>query len=453
MGIFDLFGGKKNAEEEAVKAAELEQKQKEQAVEEQKKAHEGMEWPKLPKLNPVNVEKVEPITIEDELSDERKNELGEMVFEAEINAESIRFLSMQEILFLLTTMEQFNKKAPLTNYEANHRKLYNEVLNRVRDAKVLYVLYDGTTGYPFIDHGYINIYLEKEKSEKAAQLFAQQYRKLIVRECPVENEAQDAADRRGFFDYLYYLGIEHIIIDNGYYRAHFKRNEIVAAPGDWGGDNKKQPPVNPGLSFAMLDFLEEVRWPVNYEKRKEVLRAKEMRMAAMAQASKFIVPMQHQGPAEVTEDGKMKLGSDVKLRFPLIKTANEKNFLPVFTDGIEFSKKFKGSEWEGGVFTFFDILRFLADKDGIVINPFGQNIIMPKDRMQALAAAAAAAAAAKKARAGKKPAAKVVPINPQVAEENHQMTDTIDQTPGTDDIDIPDMDEAPIVETPDKTEE
>lgn len=446
MGIFDLFGGKKNSETEAEKAAQQEQLRREEIIDEQKKAHEGMEWPPLPKLNPVNVEKVTPLSVEDEISDERKDELGEMVFEPELSAESIRFLSMQEVLFLLTTMEQFNKKSELKNYESNHRKLYNEVLNRVRDAKTLYVLYDATTGYPFIDHGYINIYLEKEKCEKAAQLFAQQFRKLVVRECPVENDAEDAANRRGFFDYLYYLGIEHIIIDNGFYRAHFKRNEIVAAPGDWNSDNSKQPPANPGLSFAMLDFLEEVRWPVNYEKRKDVLRAKEMRMAAMAQASKFIVPMQHQGPAEVTENGKVKFNKDTKLRFPIIKTANEKSLLPVFTDGIEFSKKFKGSEWEGGVFTFFDILKFLQDKDGIVINPFGHNIIMPKDRMQALAAAAVAAAAAKNAKNKQK--AKITPMpTPAAAEENHQMTDTVDQTPNTDDIDIPEIDDAPIAMT------
>ncbi|MCR4833380.1 MAG: SseB family protein [Butyrivibrio sp.] len=451
MGIFDLFGGKKNSEAEAARAAEQEVQKKEQIIEEQKKAHEGLAWPVLPKLNPVNVDNAKPVEIEDEITAERKDELGEMVYEPELNPESIRFLSMQEVLFLLTTMEQFNKHSELKNYESNHRKLYNEVLNRVRDAKNLYVLYDVTTGYPFIDHGYINIYLEKEKCEKAAQLFAQQFRRLAVRECPVENEAADASNRRGFFDYLYYLGIEHIIIDNGFYRAHFKRNEIVAAPGDWNSDNSKQPPVNPGLSFAMLDFLEEVRWPVNYEKRKEVLRAKEMRMAAMAQASRYIVPMQHQGPAELTENGKMKLSKDSKLRFPIIKTANEKSFLPVFTDGIEFSKKFKGTEWEGGVFTFFDIIRFLQDKDGIVINPFGQNIIMPKDRMQALAAAAAAAAAARNAKAKQK--TKVTPMPTAVAQEDHPMTDTVDQTPKADDIEIPEIDDAPIALTSDEKNE
>ena len=38
-------------------------------------------------------------------------------------------------------------------FEKNHRKVYNELLSRIRDAKDLFVLYDMSTGYPFIDHG------------------------------------------------------------------------------------------------------------------------------------------------------------------------------------------------------------------------------------------------------------------------------------------------------------
>ncbi|MCR5657171.1 MAG: SseB family protein [Butyrivibrio sp.] len=403
MGILSLFGGKKkNAEEEALLQQQLEAEKKEQAIAELKEKHMEQGWPTLAKLNPVKVAGQEEELFEDPLTDERKEEIGQMLYEEEISTDALRFFSMQELLFLLTAQERFNKIAAFPGYEANHRKIYNEILGRVRDAKMLYVLYDLVTGYPFLDHGFINIYSSQEYAETAVKAFAKQYRRLIARPCKADNEAESAKDRRSFFDYLYYLGIEHFIVDNGYYRAHFKRGEIVAAPGDWGQTDNS--PKNPGLVFSILDFLGEARWPVKYEKRNEVLAAKEMRMARAAQAANYIIPMQHEGPVEVMDDGRYKFTKDTKIRFPEIKSKDEKHFLPVFTDGIEFTKMFANSEFKGAVFTFADILRFVGEKDGIIINPGGQKIMIPRDRMAALQAAAQTVAAT--AGAGKKPAKK-----------------------------------------------
>ena len=154
----------------------------------------------------------------------------------------------------------------------------------------------------------------------------------------------------------------------------------------------------------MLDFLEEVRWPVKYEKRMQVLQAKELRMLTLARLGHFIVPIQHEGPAEVMEDGRIRFNKDTKLKFPVMKNAEGQIFMPVFTDGVEFAKKFGKDGFEGGVFGFEDVLRFIQDKDGLVINPLGQNIMLPKDRLMALEAATRAAEAAKQAAAaGKAP--------------------------------------------------
>ncbi len=384
MGLFDLFGGKKadksiQQQEEQNKASQKE-KEMQAAID----AHADMEWPTFPKLNPVNTPQSEPVEMEDTVSPERKNEIGEMIYDSDMSADSLRFLSGQELLFLLTALEVYNKKAPLPGFEKNHRKVYNELLGRIRDADVLYVLYDATTGYPFIDHGFGNVYFEEELAKNAARLFFKQFRQLMVKEIKVENPEDESGLKRGFFDYLYYIGIENILVDNGAYRARFKRNEIVAAPGDWSNDDQSANPINPALSFAMLDFMEEVRWPVKYEKRDEVVKAKEMRMLSLVRTSNFIVPMQHEGPAEVLEDGKMKFSKDTKFKFLVMNAKDGKQFLPVFTDGIEFGKKLRGTEWHAAVFKYQDLLKFVNDKDGITINPDGLGVILPKDRMMLL---------------------------------------------------------------------
>lgn len=398
MGILNFLGGnKKKAEEAALLEEQLEAEKKQQQIAELKEKHKELGWPVPGRLNPIKIEgQDEDEAFEDPISMERKNEIGELVYEEELNPETIKFFSMQELLFLLTVQERFQKAAPLPGYEANHRKVYNEILGRVRDAKMLYVLFDMQTGYPFIDHGYINIYSTQEYAEQAVKVFSKQFRKLAVRACKADNAAESASERRSFFDYLYYLGIENFIVDNGFYRAHFKRNEIVAAPGDWGNGGDKSP-KNPALVFSMLDFLGEVRWPVKYEKRNEVLAAKEIRMAQAAQAANYIIPMQHEGPVEVLEDGRYKFTADTKITFPEIKSADDKHFLPVFTDGIEFTKAFRNSEYKGAVFGFGDVLKFVNGKDGIIINPNGEKVMIPRDRMVALQMAAQVAGAGKNA--------------------------------------------------------
>ncbi len=383
MGLFDIFGGKKN---EAIAEQEREQAeaaQKEKAIEEVKTAHEGLGWPVIGRLNPVNIKGAEDLVIKETVSEDRKKAVGEMVYEEEISPDSLKFLSSQELLFLLTSLEMYQKHSPLPGFEANHRKIYNVVLDRIREAEFLYVLYDLTTGYPFIDHGFACIYFEKELAEEAAALFAKQFRKLAVKECLVEDKQNN---KLGFFDFLYYIGIENLIIDNGAYRARFKRNEIVAAPGDWGG-GKKMTPSNPALNFAMMDCIAERKWPVQYEKREEVLKAKEMRMFTLMRKGQFIVPMKHEGPAEVLEDGRIKIDKDSKLEFLILKTPDDKQFLPVYTDGFEFAKVNKGKEWNAGVFRFQDLVRFVGDRDGVTINPDGHRIIMNKQQLMVIEAA------------------------------------------------------------------
>ena len=384
MGIFSIFGNKKNGETAEQEAEQAQSRKKANAKEEAIKAHEGLEWPVIGRINPVNTNKSEGEKVEETVPSEKKDEIGSMIYEEEIDPEYVKGLSGQELLFLLTALEVFNKKAALPGFEKNHRVIYNEVLGRVRDAEYLFVLYDQTTGYPFIEQGFANVYFEQELAEKAAEIFNRQFRKVAARKCQIEDPNYKGGGKFGFFDYLYYIGIENLLVDNGGYRARFKRNEIVAAPGEWSGAERRPEPVNSALNFAMIDFLEEVRWPVKYEKRDDILKAKEMRMLSLIRGAQLLVPTQHEGPTEVDENGRIKIGKDTKLKFMVVKTKDDKQFLPVYTDPFEFAKQGVTKDWNAGVFRYQDVIRFVQDREGIVINPLGQSVVLTKDRIMAL---------------------------------------------------------------------
>jgi len=395
MGLFNILGGKKDKE---LHPEQLEEEMiiaRERELEAVREAHAGLEWPVAPKLNHVNMPGVEN-SLGETVPLERKDIIGQIIYEDDILIDELRELTNQELLFVLTTFDEFDREEPIPDYERNRRKVYNEIIRRIRDAEILYVIYDKTTGYPFIDHGYGLLYFEKEMAEDAAKLYEKQYRQVVAKEIKVEPIIQDGSNvRKGYFDFLYCIGLEDLIIDNGAYRIRFKREEIVAAPGEWNGV-RKDAPINPQLCFSMLDMLEERRWPVKYEKRDEVLGLKEKRMIGNLFSGKYIVPMQYEGHAEKTESGRVRMGKDTKFTFFMVKTANDKIFMPVFTDGFEFSKMKLGHEWNAAVFSFSDIARFIQDKDGVAINPAGHRIFMPKDQILAIDSANRAYIATKK---------------------------------------------------------
>ena len=118
-------------------------------------------------------------------------------------------------------------------------------------------------------------------------------------------------------------------------------------------------------------------------------------MLSLLHSAKFMVPMQHEGPAEMTENGQLKFTKDTKIKFLVMKTKDGKQFLPIYTDGFEFTKLGKeAGVWNVGVFGYNDILKFAMDKDGVRINPEGQGLVLTKERMLALEADLQKAAAA-----------------------------------------------------------
>ncbi len=404
MGLFDRFGNGKKAKAEEEEAKRLEQEAAEK-LEAQKNAHAALSWPLPLPVNPIRLQGAEDevLAMPDSVSPERKDEIGPMIYEEKLGSDALRFLQTQEVLFLLTTLEYYNRTAPIENFDAKHQALKSEVLNRVRDAEKLYVLVDTTTGYPYLDFGNVCLYLDKNMADAVVAIYAKQMRKLTVREARGEN-IEAGSEQKGFLDYLYFVGMERMVLDAGYYRMRFARTEIVA-PHNITGE-KGQPPTNPGIAYAITDFLEEARWPVKYDKRLEVLQGKEAVMLTQIMKGTFMVPLTHEGPVEVKENGQLVFGKDTKISFPILKNAEGKTVQPVFTDGIELSKAFPKGKFEAGIFAFNDVLRMIQDKDGMVINPKGQNLVLPKERLNSFVAQMAKAAqqAKEKAEAAKNPA-------------------------------------------------
>ncbi len=80
MGIFGLFGKKNETETEAEREQAL-QEQKKSAIEELKEAHKELSWPVIGRLNPVNIKDADDAVMEETVSPERKDEVGNLIYE------------------------------------------------------------------------------------------------------------------------------------------------------------------------------------------------------------------------------------------------------------------------------------------------------------------------------------------------------------------------------------
>lgn len=396
MALFDFFGRKR--EEEAKEAALRQEEAEKDSAAAQKEAHPGF---RIPEIRPVNSMKAggeEAPRGEDSIARERKEELCGLLWERRLKYETVRELTTQELLFLMTAMENAQIEKPLENYEENHQILYSEILNRVRSAEKLSVLYDSTTGYPFLESGLCCVYLEKERAEKAAEMYGKQFRKLNAAEVPLYQELPDGT-KKSFFDYLGYLGMTWLLLDNGWYRARFRAGDVVNSI-QW--EEKPQEEVkNPRLFFTGLNLTQEARWTVDYEERKGVLGRLQFEAYTALRTSRLIVPMITPEGAAPDGNGKYTLKEGEQLRIPLAKDGQGNEFVPVFTDAPEFSRAFGNKpEVRPAIVDYAKLIPAMTGKKGLIVNPAGLKLafaLQDLAGMEKVLAAAAKKAEEKKA--------------------------------------------------------
>ena len=394
MGIFDRFSTKNKAAEQEKLIAQKKEQEHQNVIEEQRKAHENLMWPGIGRLNRLAVKGGSAAVVDDPLSEARKDEIGLLIYEPDLQPEMLADLSLQELLFLQTAMSVYHAASPLLNYEKNKRVIYNELLGRIHGAEKFYIIYNRQTGYPLIDGGYVLVYLDRDHADRAAELYKAQFRDAGVVERPGEAapEGEDGKKPLALFDYLYYLGTENVLIDNGWYKGAVKRSE-VSAPLDWNSDPKKTMPSNPKLVFAMIDYVSELRWPVKYDKREENLKKKSERMMKRIPTARYVIPARVKDADPLNASAGMPEGKNAskQVQLPAIEV-NKKKYLPLFTDALEYGKKFAKSDMKPTVFEYKELVKFVTGGiSGIIINPNGEGIIIPKDKVQSLLFEAAGA--------------------------------------------------------------
>lgn len=138
----------------------------------------------------------------------------------------------------------------------------------------------------------------------------------------------------------------------------------------------QQPITNPALVEA-IEAMKAERTPLT-----------ESKFVNAVKAARFLVPadVTTTQQAVQTEDGRVELKDQPQIKFIMFNDNEQKKFFPVFTDQGELVKWADAKNHQMVAVGFVDLVRFIEnnpnlDAAGAVINPFGQNILVPADSL------------------------------------------------------------------------
>lgn len=307
------------------------------------------------------------------LTDDKKRQIGEIIFQKTIKNESLENFSIQEMIYALRIYKYFNEKNLIENYENNYNNLKNHLILQIKNSEYVFLTIDRKLKYPFINMGRMDIYSNEMIAQEAIQHYSEQHRKLDIKKVAIKAKVDKL--QIDLSSYLYYMGIGPIRVDMGRYSTELNLNEIF--------DNEyqtEQTLVNPKLRFAMIDFLEEINWKGNFKGKQEIVIEKENRMLSEIKKGRYIIPVQL-SEREDTVNNNNSIDLEDSVNFSRLKSSNGEFYAPIFTDWTEFKKKYSKNGWNGLIVSYNELKNFCKNFSGVVINPLGEKISINKENL------------------------------------------------------------------------
>ena len=180
------------------------------------------------------------------------------------------------------------------------------------------------------------------------------------------------------FGQLFAIGVNTLVWNKSGSKLEIDLTEIAKQPDYSKIEPAKRPLLNPSLELSGIYFMQEMRRPVPMEEHGDISSLNEELMANLVKAE-FLAPLVP-NPEEPTNVQKMMV--------PFVKGKDEKSYRPVCSDSLEM-QHFAGKNKMAFARVPFKGLKAMMPEqaDGIVINPAGFNMILPKEQLSQLIAA------------------------------------------------------------------
>lgn len=263
----------------------------------------------------------------------------------------------------------------IVKYNGNKNPvLYSRIVKEICTADKLWIAFSRVSNNCFIgnENGKAAVYIFSKK-----QFYEKFYDHIKEKGYEIMSIQNNKEHRMMFFADLYRSGFEVLVIDNGQTYLKINLLDIIEKPAEQTGDNKDVNRItNKTLMRTACWFMQEnARIPANDRMWKLLFTE--------IFSAKYIVPSE----TEKLRTGKVKRGmikpkKNSEVSFPLLTNSEGKSFYPFFTDWNEYRKFDPQGHFTLLAAGFEDFQKFSGTADGIVINPFGLNLILNDDMLK-----------------------------------------------------------------------
>lgn len=248
---------------------------------------------------------------------------------------------------------------------------YPLILDKIKNAEHLWVVYSDNTGYPYMIDGDLFVLYDYANH-------AELEKKLNTAGYQVALESVTPTDFRNEVAHMYRNGYEKIRFTDGKGEPFVVAKEDLYSFEDFFNEEYM---TNPGLQRAMIEFFQEFRKNTAADAgREEILKKREDAMIRTMVHAEYMVPC----IKEETEDM-------VEISHPFIdltdriqdKEEGERVIaIPAFTDGFEMDKCYEGHH-ENMLYQYDELVNLVEElgASGVIINCLGISYYMKLELM------------------------------------------------------------------------
>lgn len=267
----------------------------------------------------------------------------------------------------------------IVKFNANkNQELYVRIIREIQQTENLWVAYSENSG---------NYFLGSENGSAAAYIFSEKdyYEKYYVhmyqKGKKIKAVENNVKYRMALFADFYRCGFESIVIDNGQTFLKLNLFDIIKKPELPKYNKEARTILNPEL-------VRNASWIFQENERDKIDPNLWQLLFTEIFRGEYIIPVDSKNIKLSEGTGKnFNISDDSKIAFPVLEHGDGKKYYPFFTDWNEYRKFDRNTQYTIMAAGFKDMEKFVSKADGIVINPFGVNIIINYDMLSTISEA------------------------------------------------------------------
>ena len=311
------------------------------------------------------------------MTDEKQQELKNLLVSTDFKVENYDKLSMQELIVLknsAATTRAKNLQVEKTALFFGKREEFFQfaILRRLQKMETMYVIFARVTNLPYV-------YCDPDTCNDQVWLFSDETLAKVAAGAEQKNHRQlgiiklENKQFLSFYMNLYSMGVNELLIDRGANTIALPLEKLVKKPDYSQMPVEKQPIMNPELLLTAIYFAQDRALP---EESRDMQHLHELEEEMLVNLDRGRLLM----PVQVPEGSEQVQTKDLKM--PIVKLENGDAYQPICTDAAELQKFNRGKTFRAIPINAEKLKSYLnKDTKGVILNPASVRLIIPREKL------------------------------------------------------------------------